>query len=260
MAQCAQEAQQYTDADALPEQVERMQRLATRFDSYLRQLHHHTERPAAHLRRSSDEGDQSSPSSSTAEYRWYNGAAVASRPDSGGAWGETVGHEDATLSGVVARRHPHRSSLGHMDANAMRSSKGDAYPSPQQQRSGSSPSSSSSPYMHECTSTASEQGRPSKYRKRSRAPAPGSCLSCHAQDTPEWRRGPGGARTLCNACGLHYAKIVRRKKQDGDVDGEGEAIVTIDELRASVLVSTPTSGQAKEAGTEDGGEAHLPSL
>lgn len=41
-----------------------------------------------------------------------------------------------------------------------------------------------------------------KYRKRSRATPPGKCHSCNITETPEWRRGPDGARTLCNACGL----------------------------------------------------------
>jgi hypothetical protein len=27
-----------------------------------------------------------------------------------------------------------------------------------------------------------------------------ACLGCGAKDTPEWRRGPLGPRTLCNAC------------------------------------------------------------
>lgn len=40
----------------------------------------------------------------------------------------------------------------------------------------------------------------SKYKKRSRAPAPSACRNCGTNETPEWRRGPGGARTLCNAC------------------------------------------------------------
>ena len=35
------------------------------------------------------------------------------------------------------------------------------------------------------------------------------CERCMCEDTPEWRRGPNGARTLCNACGLHYAKASR---------------------------------------------------
>ncbi|CAJ0645400.1 10334_t:CDS:2 [Entrophospora sp. SA101] len=43
-----------------------------------------------------------------------------------------------------------------------------------------------------------------KYRKRNkRAAPPGRCHSCDISETPEWRRGPDGARTLCNACGLH---------------------------------------------------------
>lgn len=41
---------------------------------------------------------------------------------------------------------------------------------------------------------------PNKYKKRSRAPAPSSCKNCGTNETPEWRRGPDGARTLCNAC------------------------------------------------------------
>ncbi|KAI7883453.1 GATA-domain-containing protein [Lichtheimia hyalospora FSU 10163] len=36
------------------------------------------------------------------------------------------------------------------------------------------------------------------------------CHSCNTTETPEWRRGPDGARTLCNACGLHYSKLLRR--------------------------------------------------
>ena len=35
-----------------------------------------------------------------------------------------------------------------------------------------------------------------------RSAAPGRCHSCNRAETPEWRRGPDGARTLCNACGL----------------------------------------------------------
>nr|CAG8489779.1 7724_t:CDS:2 [Entrophospora candida] len=42
---------------------------------------------------------------------------------------------------------------------------------------------------------------------------PGRCHSCNIQETPEWRRGPDGARTLCNACGLHFAKLTRKRSQ-----------------------------------------------
>lgn len=36
------------------------------------------------------------------------------------------------------------------------------------------------------------------------------CVHCSRKDTPEWRRGPYGNRTVCNACGLFYGKLVRR--------------------------------------------------
>ncbi|KAH8662778.1 hypothetical protein BGZ61DRAFT_432345 [Ilyonectria robusta] len=44
------------------------------------------------------------------------------------------------------------------------------------------------------------------------APSPGRCHSCDRIDTPEWRRGPDGAKTLCNACGLQYAKLERKRQ------------------------------------------------
>ncbi|KAI0461353.1 hypothetical protein LJB42_001021 [Komagataella kurtzmanii] len=40
---------------------------------------------------------------------------------------------------------------------------------------------------------------------------PPRCLQCGSGDTPEWRRGPYGARTLCNACGLFHAKLTKKK-------------------------------------------------
>lgn len=32
------------------------------------------------------------------------------------------------------------------------------------------------------------------------------CLNCQAQKTPQWRMGPDGPKTLCNACGVRYRK------------------------------------------------------
>jgi len=37
------------------------------------------------------------------------------------------------------------------------------------------------------------------------------CRHCGAKDTPEWRRGPDGRKSLCNACGLHYSKVIKKE-------------------------------------------------
>ncbi|KAG7448235.1 uncharacterized protein BT62DRAFT_930327 [Guyanagaster necrorhizus] len=36
------------------------------------------------------------------------------------------------------------------------------------------------------------------------------CVTCGRTDSPEWRKGPLGPKTLCNACGLRWAKSVRK--------------------------------------------------
>jgi hypothetical protein len=32
------------------------------------------------------------------------------------------------------------------------------------------------------------------------------CLNCGQQNTPQWRMGPEGPKTLCNACGVRFRK------------------------------------------------------
>ncbi|KAI0049763.1 hypothetical protein FA95DRAFT_1537482 [Auriscalpium vulgare] len=39
------------------------------------------------------------------------------------------------------------------------------------------------------------------------------CASCKVTTSPEWRKGPGGKKDLCNACGLRYARS--RAKKEG---------------------------------------------
>jgi hypothetical protein len=54
---------------------------------------------------------------------------------------------------------------------------------------------------------------PKKTASRETRGAPKRCTSCKRTDTPEWRRGPDGTMTLCNACGLHYAKLERTRQR-----------------------------------------------
>jgi len=39
------------------------------------------------------------------------------------------------------------------------------------------------------------------------------CCWCHKTKTPEWRKGPDGANTLCNACGIRYSKQSKQEKK-----------------------------------------------
>lgn len=52
-----------------------------------------------------------------------------------------------------------------------------------------------------------------------RAAPPGRCHSCNRAETPEWRRGPDGARTLCNACGLRTfeTKFSKNRADDAQI-------------------------------------------
>lgn len=42
------------------------------------------------------------------------------------------------------------------------------------------------------------------------------CKDCGTTSSPEWRKGPQGAKTLCNACGLRWAKKNKKKNFNGD--------------------------------------------
>jgi hypothetical protein len=47
-----------------------------------------------------------------------------------------------------------------------------------------------------------------KRRERTNA-AHAPCMSCNVLYSLEWRRGPDGLNSLCNACGLRYARLLR---------------------------------------------------
>lgn len=61
-----------------------------------------------------------------------------------------------------------------------------------------------------CSSSSSCTSKPLLKRQKKRKPAgsgqpqPRRCSHCLVQKTPQWRAGPLGAKTLCNACGVRY--------------------------------------------------------
>jgi len=49
------------------------------------------------------------------------------------------------------------------------------------------------------------------------------CENCGVKNTPEWRMGPTGPHTLCNACGIHYLKDSKRQKKDTNINNASVA-------------------------------------
>ncbi|KAL0061467.1 white collar 2 type of transcription factor [Marasmius tenuissimus] len=67
-----------------------------------------------------------------------------------------------------------------------------------------------------------EDGSKKKKLKKSHAPEQYVCVTCGRTDSPEWRKGPLGPKTLCNACGLRWAKQMR-KTDDPPAEPSGES-------------------------------------
>ncbi|KAF9068974.1 hypothetical protein BDP27DRAFT_1402890 [Rhodocollybia butyracea] len=107
---------------------------------------------------------------------------------------------------------------------------------------------------------ATSTGQPkSKYRKRSfgqRATPPGKCHSCNIRETPEWRRGPDGARTLCNACGLHYAKLMRKQSKANTQAGAPPPKIDLDTLKASTKAAEAEKAKTDENTAPGGATPH----
>ncbi|KAJ1966126.1 hypothetical protein GGI12_000275 [Dipsacomyces acuminosporus] len=82
-----------------------------------------------------------------------------------------------------------------------------------------------------------------KSRKRSKkadSSQPNTCRSCGISETPEWRRGPDGARTLCNACGLHYAKLSKKRAAEAATTAPAAASVTTSSASAASASARPS--------------------
>ncbi|OAP56196.1 hypothetical protein AYL99_09375 [Fonsecaea erecta] len=67
------------------------------------------------------------------------------------------------------------------------------------------------------------------------------CTDCGTLDSPEWRKGPNGPKTLCNACGLRWAK--KEKKRHAATD----AVSSTAAGNASPAASNARTGEIEAA-------------
>ncbi|KAF7322413.1 hypothetical protein HMN09_00019300 [Mycena chlorophos] len=71
------------------------------------------------------------------------------------------------------------------------------------------------PYSNDPVPEPEDDEESSRKKKIPRKTAPSeqyACITCGRTDSPEWRKGPSGPKTLCNACGLRYAKQLKLQK------------------------------------------------
>eukprot|EP01113_Clastostelium_recurvatum_P022300 TRINITY_DN2658_c0_g1_i1.p1 TRINITY_DN2658_c0_g1~~TRINITY_DN2658_c0_g1_i1.p1 ORF type:complete len:337 (-),score=61.45 TRINITY_DN2658_c0_g1_i1:34-1044(-) len=63
------------------------------------------------------------------------------------------------------------------------------------------------------------------------------CYQCGSKSSPEWRRGPEGPKTLCNACGIRFAKRHNPERKDSPPKGS-PPILSIHALNPHIPPST----------------------
>ena len=73
---------------------------------------------------------------------------------------------------------------------------------------------------HAGGTSSSLGGGDKKFSKKLKAADEYVCTDCGTLDSPEWRKGPSGPKTLCNACGLRWAKKEKKRMgKDGGKEG-----------------------------------------
>ncbi|GAA5995964.1 uncharacterized protein JCM10292_004859 [Rhodotorula paludigena] len=85
-----------------------------------------------------------------------------------------------------------------------------------------------------------------------------ACESCGTVNSPEWRKGPTGAKTLCNACGLRYARSVARQKKLAEIaaggglapkKGKKKGAAAAAKEAAAAAAAAASAGNAAEGGS-----------
>jgi len=90
------------------------------------------------------------------------------------------------------------------------------------------------------------------FHKRRPAHMDKSMLFCHfcgRKDTPEWRKGPAGPATLCNACGLQWAKKVRAQRSS--TSSRSSTTTTSQDVPESVATTSEVASTAAKEVASD---------
>eukprot|EP00013_Stygamoeba_regulata_P023545 CAMPEP_0177665920 /NCGR_PEP_ID=MMETSP0447-20121125/21309_1 /TAXON_ID=0 /ORGANISM="Stygamoeba regulata, Strain BSH-02190019" /LENGTH=803 /DNA_ID=CAMNT_0019172041 /DNA_START=32 /DNA_END=2440 /DNA_ORIENTATION=+ len=126
----------------------------------------------------------------------------------------SASHEMLSQPGTIDSIHQSSSSVANLSStfgsgstSSSNSRKSISSGSSSSSGSGSNSNSNSNSSSNSSSSSNSTPTRTSQPKVRRRE---GLCTNCEATESPMWRSGPAGRGTLCNACGLMYARIRRQ--------------------------------------------------
>ncbi|CAE6474100.1 unnamed protein product [Rhizoctonia solani] len=89
------------------------------------------------------------------------------------------------------------------------------------------------------------------------------CSMCKRTDSPQWRKGPIGPNTLCNSCGLQWARTQRKSEGTHSRAASSRSLSPAAALKASHRVTPPVSttigAEASLAESVTGRRPQLPS-
>ncbi|GAA5995247.1 hypothetical protein JCM11641_003828, partial [Rhodosporidiobolus odoratus] len=85
------------------------------------------------------------------------------------------------------------------------------------------------------------------------APAQRACANCGRTSSAEWRSGPTGPKTLCNACGLRWSKArSQAAAKDKKRREEEEKVAAIAAVTAAISHPSPTASEGQSrSGSRD---------
>lgn len=87
------------------------------------------------------------------------------------------------------------------------------------------------------------RGRPSKEPPKGVT----CCRSCQTTSTPEWRKGPTGAKDFCNSCGLRWSRRLKKMKNEGgNINGDPFNGMGLAQTTESILEPQRAGGGSKK--------------
>eukprot|EP01135_Chromosphaera_perkinsii_P003210 Nk52_evm17s238 gene=Nk52_evmTU17s238 len=86
-------------------------------------------------------------------------------------------------------------------------------------------------------------------KKKSFKPLPQSegCTECRTKLSPEWRKGPMGPKTLCNACGLRYSKKIKQAEQKAKLLAASQGLPIPETIKDEKAASKQDKANKKKA-------------